>query len=286
MHAGNCCRPLRGMLDLKGRTMRIFWTCALSAGLAACATSQTRPADAGANPAPLAAFHWQLREVRDAQGRAQPGWTLPPAAPGAQRTVVLDFDQNQVSVGRLCNAMAASYRVEGNALQIGPVRGTLMACPDSAAMALEQQVGQRLPQASQWRIATPTAATQGAPVLTLVFADGGQWVLDGAPTNATRYGSAGERIFLEVGPERVSCNHPLMPQYQCLKVRSLEYDDRGIKTRVGEWQNWYGEIQGYTHQPGVRDVLRIQRYPVKNPPADASAFVDVLDMTVESEIVR
>ena len=275
--------------------MRFFGILALSAGLTACATSQTAPPDSGADAATLEAYHWQLREVRNQQGQPQSGWTLPPApaaadaAPSATaRTVVLNFAQNQVSVGRLCNALSAGYSLQGNALHIGPVRGTLMACPDSAAMVLEQQVGQRLPQASQWRIATPPAqgGATPAPVLTLVFADGGQWVLEGAPTDATRYGSAGERMFVEVAPQRVACSHPLIPNYQCLQVRKIEYDGQGLKTRVGPWENSYGEIKGYTHQPGVRNVLRIQRYPVANPPADAPSHVDVLDMTVESEIVR
>lgn len=272
--------------------MRFIWTCALAAGLAACATAQPGTATAAADAQTLQAYHWQLREVRDAQGQPQSGWILPPASGTSPahtaRAVVLNFDREQLTVGRLCNALAAGYRLQDGGLHIGPVRGTLMACPDSAAMALEQEVGQRLPQASQWRIAAATAPAGAAstPVLTLVFADGGQWVLDGAPTDATRYGHAGERMFLEVAPQRVQCSHPLMPDHRCLQVRSVEYDSQGLKTRVGEWQNWYAGIEGYTHQPGVRNVLRIQRYPQAQPPADAPAYVYVLDMTVESEIVR
>ena len=156
-----------------------------------------------------------------------------------------------------------------------------MACPDSAIMALEQKVAQRLPQASQWSIAQADPAQ-----LTLSFKDGGQWLLDGQPTDATRYGSAGEQIFLEVASQRVTCSHPLIPQYQSLQVRRIEYDGQGSKTHVGSWENFYSEIQGYQHQPGVRNVLRIKRYQRQAPPADASAYVYVLDMTVESEIVR
>ncbi|MFC7207734.1 DUF4377 domain-containing protein [Comamonas endophytica] len=96
----------------------------------------------------------------------------------------------------------------------------------------------------------------------------------------------GEKIFLEVAPERVACQHPQMPLYRCLQVRALEYDAQGLKTRVGAWENWYGEIQGYAHQPGVRNVLRVMRYPKAGAPADASAYAYILDMTVESEIVR
>jgi len=41
-----------------------------------------------------------------------------------------------------------------------------------------------------------------APRLTLTFIDGTRWQLDGSPTAQTQYGSAGERIFLEVAPQR------------------------------------------------------------------------------------
>lgn len=272
--------------------MRISWIWALPLlaiqGLTACATSETGAGAAAADPATLTAYHWQLREVRNAQGQLQPGWTLPPA-PGADtagqaRAVQLSFAQGRVSVARLCNALGASYQLNGLALSIGPVMGTMMACPDSAAMALEQQVGQRLPQASRWAIAQ--AGRAAAPVLTLSFLDGGQWLFDGVPTDATRYGSAGERMFLEVAPQRVACSHPLIANYQCLQVRSIEYNDQGLKTRVGPWESFYSDIQGYTHQPGVRNVLRIQRYKKPVTPADASSFAYVLDMTVESEIVR
>lgn len=36
----------------------------------------------------------------------------------------------------------------------------------------------------------------------------------------------------------------------------------------------------------MRNVLRINRYAVKTPPADASAYAYVLDMVVETERVK
>ena len=117
----------------------------------------------------------------------------------------------------------------------------------------------------------------------LHFADGSRWELAGSPTPATRYGSAGERIFLEVAPERVACNHPLMPNAQCLRVR---YADNGVKQGVGEWRILQGEIDGYQHERGIRNVLRVQRYPLAQSgqlPADAPSHAYVLDMVVESE---
>src|SRR3546814_10465128 len=78
------------------------------------------------------------------------------------------------------------------------------------------------------------------------------------------------------------CSHPLIPNQQCLKVREIQYDAHGLKTGHGDWQAFYSDIQGYTHQPGVRNVLRIRRYERQPVPADASRYAYVLDMVVES----
>ena len=109
---------------------------------------------------------------------------------------------------------------------------------------------------------------------------------EGAPTAATRFGGPAERVFLEVGPETRPCSHPLIPDKQCLQVREVRFDENGLRVgEPGEWQNFFDEIEGYTHQPGVRNVLRIDRYTRANVPADASRYAYVLDMVVESEQV-
>jgi hypothetical protein len=69
-------------------------------------------------------------------------------------------------------------------------------------------------------------------------------------------------------------------------VRDRRFDAQGLPIEPpGEWRTFYGGIDGYTHTPGVRNVLRIDRYPRKQVPADASRYVYVLDMVVESETV-
>src|SRR5260221_1131106 len=87
-----------------------------------------------------------------------------------------------------------------------------------------------------------------------------------SPTAQTQYGSAGERIFLEVAPQRTACNHPLIKDFQCLRVREIRYGDNGVKTSTGEGENFYSEIEGYKHEPGIPNVLRIQRYKRQNVP--------------------
>ena len=63
----------------------------------------------------------------------------------------------------------------------------------------------------------------------------------------------------------------------------------GARTPVGDpgpFGNFYATIEGYTHEPGVRNVLRVDRYEIKDPPADAPSQAFVLDMVVESAIER
>ncbi|MBO9354798.1 DUF4377 domain-containing protein [Bordetella petrii] len=234
------------------------------------------PADGPASAATLAAYHWDLTQARDASGAAQSDWVPPTTRQGAP--LRLTFADGRLAVSGLCNRLGASYSAQGEQLRISQVVGTMMACPEPGLMQYEQAFSQRLPQASTWRI----DAGQDAPTLTLGFSDGAQWTLAGTPTDQTRFGSAGQIMFLEVAAQRVPCSHPLIPGKQCLNVREVHYDAQGLKTGHGDWQAFYSDIEGYTHQPGVRNVLRIRRYERQQVPADASRYAYVLDMVVES----
>ena len=64
-------------------------------------------------------------------------------------------------------------------------------------MRYERQVAQRLTDATSWQI----EQTKTAPRLTLSFKDGAEWILSGTETDSTKYGSAGETLFLEIAPE-------------------------------------------------------------------------------------
>ena len=257
---------------------RFFLAAAISV-LSACAmnsntsSSSSETSAAGTStPSTLSAYHWDLSDVRNASGAVQKEW-LPP-----NTSVRLSFDDQRVAISGLCNLMGAGYRLDAGAIEISPVVGTMMACPDAGLMQYEQAIAKRLPQAATWSITQHPEA----PLLTLGFDDGAQWTLTGTPTDETRFGGPGQTIFLEVASQRVACSHPLIPNMQCLKVRDIQYDANGIKTGHGEWQTFYSEIEGYTHQPGVRNVLRIKRYERPQTPADASRYAYVLDMVVES----
>jgi heat shock protein HslJ len=275
--------------------MKRLMLLALPLALAACAKAPTPPEAATATTPPaatapaatpaasttidsaaLGSQHWQLEQAVDAKGQR-----IEALFARADKPLQLDFRDGRVSVSNACNRMGGGYTITGDRLQVARMAATLMACTDPKLMALDQAIGKRL-EAAQ----TIALRSDAEPQLTLTSADGEVLTFRGEPTAETRYGGPGETAFLEVAAQSRPCSHPLIPNKQCLQVRELHYDERGIKTGTpGDWQALYQDIEGYEHTDGVRNVVRVKRYTIKNPPADGSSIAYVLDMVVESENV-
>lgn len=248
--------------------------------LAACATTPKSEAGAAAggkasaDASTLAAYHWRLHEANGRDGKRIDALFARP-----QQPLQLDLRDGRLGVSNACNRIGSEYRIEKGRLVSGRMAQTLMACADPALAALDGAIGQRLE--SRPRI----DLTPGdAPHLRLTTDSGDTLDFVGVPTAETRYGGAGETVFLEVDAQTQPCSHPLTPDRRCLKVRERHYDANGLAAGApGEWQLLYQDIEGYAHEAGVRNVLRVKRYAIKNPPADAPSQAYVLDMVVESE---
>jgi len=217
---------------------------------------------------------WTLQTATDADGRPLDALLMPGHA------FVIQLDGERIGVQGGCNQLSGSWRLDpGNQLKVGPLASTMKGC-EAPLMAADQAMSVVLAQPLQASIEPgqpPTLRLLSPERQTLSFL--------GQRTPQSLYG-APTRIFLEVAPQRVACTPTPMPPTSCLQVRERQFDDQGL--RVGEpgpWQTFYGEIEGYTHQPGVSSVLRINRYKRSQPPTDASAYVYVLDLVVESRIV-
>lgn len=79
-------------------------------------------------------------------------------------------------------------------------------------------------------------------------------------------------MFLEAAPRTKPCNHPLLPNAQCPEARELHYDGRGIRqSQPGAWHVLARAIEGYAHEPGVRQAVQGHK-----PPADAASTAMVL----------
>lgn len=259
-----------------------LWLAALMTACSAAPPGKPAPSSpsAAADAARvLEGHHWQLVAAFDAGGQPTRDWRLP------DRPVLqLDFQDQRLAVRNLCNVVGAGYTLDGAAMKVSEPMSTKKACAERGLMALEQRVTAQLPRVQSYTLGT--AQPTGKPTLALGFSDGSRWQLLGQPTPATRYGSAGEQAFLEVAPQQVACHHPLMPNAMCLRVRDLRYDSEGRKQVVGDWRILQGGIEGYRHETGIRNVVRVQRYSMARNgqlPADAPSHALVLDMVVESE---
>jgi len=237
----------------------------------ASAPAATQNASAALSASLLHANHWRLESATDASGKR-----IDALFARADKPVTLDFKEDRIAISNTCNRMGGGYTLADGSLTISPMASTMMACTDKNLMALDQAVGSRLEGALKTELGD-------AGQLTLRTAKGDVLVFTPEPTAETRYGGEGETVFLEVAAQTKPCPHPMIRDKQCLQTREIRYDANGIKQgEPGEWQHFYDAIEGYTHEDGVRNVVRVKRYKIANPPADASSNAYVLDMVVES----
>jgi heat shock protein HslJ len=233
---------------------------------------------AAAGNSKLVQYHWQLTNAIDSKGNRIDALFV-----RADKPVQLDFSPDRLNVVNSCNSMGSGYTIKKGQLQIGSMMSTMMACGDPSLAALDNAISQRL----QGTLSISMLAGGNAPHLQLITANGDTLSFSGAATGQTRFGGPGETAFLEVAAQTAPCNSPLTPNRQCLLVREIHYDEHGLPTGTpGAWQPLNQDIEGYTHTPGIRNVLRVKRFTVANPPTDGSSIAYVLDLVVESEQVQ
>jgi heat shock protein HslJ len=240
---------------------------------AAQSSPPRRTADAAVVRA-LQDHHWTLQSASDATGRPIDAM-LPAGHP-----VEMSFVDAYLGIRGACNQMNGRWRLSPQTqLTIGRLAATMKACEpalmaaDSAlAAALEQPLGVEVTRGAAPSLRLSTASQQ---VLTF----------SGRPTMRSLYGPP-KRIFLEVAEQTVDCPPPSGEAGRCLSVRELRFDEQGLrKGEPGPWRTFTGSIEGYAHTPGVRNVLRIDRYERKPAPAGRPPVVYVLDLVVESRTV-
>jgi heat shock protein HslJ len=250
-------------------------TAVLAVAQAGDAAAQSSPPRRTADAAVVRALqdhHWTLQSASDAAGRPIDA-LLPEGHP-----ITMNFIDARLSIGGACNQMNGSWRLSPQTqLAVGRLAATMKACEpplmaaDTAvAAALEQPVGVALV-----RGATPSLRLSTASQQVLIFT--------GTPTLRSLYGPP-KRLFLEVAARSADCKLPSGEIGSCLQVREVRFDDKGLRAGPpGPWRDFTAGIDGYTHTPGVRNVLRVDRYERKPAPAGRPSVAYVLDLVVESE---
>ena len=200
----------------------------------------------------------------------------------ASKPLVLSFDDNQrLSIQTGCNNQGGTWKVEGNTIVTSPLASTMMACADD----LMQQERLSADIFSEKKVPFTLSTQNDQAILTITDSKGQKYTFLGKMTAEAKYQSEGKIVFLEISPQTKSCTG-VAPQ-TCMQVREIKYDDKGIKTYADKnWSLYYGQIEGFKHNPEQRVIVRVKRFEIKNPAADQSSQADVLDMVVEQELVK
>lgn len=198
--------------------------------------------------------------------------------PAADRPFVFSFAGSRLMVEGGCNGLRGGYQLGADGvLAPGPLMSTQMAC-DAPLMAADKALSGVL-AAPVELVLVPGPE----PTLAMLAASGEALLLTGRLTPEAKYGPA-TTMFLEVGPQRLPCDNSPSGDGLCLQVREISFNDQGLRVGTpGEFAAFPGTIEGYTHQAGTRNVLRVKRFQPGGAQADAGAGVFVLDLTVESE---
>ncbi len=219
--------------------------------------------------------HWVLHSAKDAKGQSIDALFV-----RANKPLTLDFKASQLSVGNACNAMSGAFKLSASKLVLEALASTKKACAEPGLAALDQAIGSRLTGELGLRM-----ARGAAPMIELTNAAGDVMVFAGSETADSRYGGPGERIFLELSPDAKACAKD--KNIVCVPMREIHYDDKGLKVGTpGPFVESDIQIEGFFPRPGVRSVLRVNRYPLKTPASNGSNYAYVLDMVVEVEAVQ
>lgn len=228
----------------------------------------------------LPAYSWQLVNATNAKNQRIDSLFV-----RADMPLTLNFQNNRISVLNSCNNMSGTFDLSGNNLTTKNIASTMMACATPLDQ-LDRQVSQLIAGKTTVEINPKQANAKRTPELTLTTTQGDTLTFKGIATPETLYGSKAETIFLEIAPETKTCSAGTR-QMDCLQIKEVNYDEKGLKTySSSQWLNFYDNIEGYKHNSNEKVIIRVKKYAVKNPPADASGFAYVLDTTIEQERVK
>ena len=222
-----------------------------------------------------------LQQQNPAKTLASYQWQANPQ--NAQQPITLNFtSDSKISIQTSCNSLFGGFDLKNNTIIANKLASTMKGCTGVAAQQ-ERFASELFSQPAVPYILNLNDPEN--PTLTLVALNGNKVVFTGKMTPETKYKTQGETIFLEVSPNTKQCSG-VAPQ-TCLQVREIKFSESGVRTQVDkDWTLFYDRIEGFTHSPNERQVIRVKRYEIKNPAADQSKYAYVHDMTIEREMLK
>lgn len=218
---------------------------------------------------------WTLVDARN-QGNQRIDALFPDGAP----PFAFSFEGSRLHARGGCNGLRGSFRIDsGGMLAVTGGMSTMMAC-DAPLMEADAALAALLAAPLE------TVLARGAePTLVLLTEAGDALVLAGELTPEARFGPPAT-IFLEVAAQAVPCEGSTRADGRCLRVRERVFDEQGLLVEAAaDWRTFDAEIEGYRHEPGIRNILRVKVFQPPAGSADAGQPVYVLDLVVQSEVV-
>lgn len=230
----------------------------------------------------LSNYRWRLRAATD--NKEQPISSLMPI----KEQVTLNFNQQDnhtLNYSVSCNIMSAAFKLQENKLTIEDSMSTKMSCGE---LDDAENVLNKLMQGDSQLKLTAMENSDKSPSLTQVTSNAETLVWNGKMTAQAKYNGKGKTIFWEVAAESKPCQDNNLQM--CLQVRPITYDEQGIKTSAGEYTQFAGTIDGYQHDSGHTEVLRLQRFRTDKDTVIVdnvdSEFAYVLDTVIESTVIE
>lgn len=218
---------------------------------------------------------WMLVHATDAANQR-----IDALFPDARRSFAFHFSGSRLYAQGGCNGFRGSFRIDADdRLEVTGTMSTLMAC---AAPLMEADAALAALMAEPLE----TVLVRGLqPTLVLLTKAGDALVLTGELTLEARFG-APTIVFLEVAAQLVECEGSARGDGLCLQVRERTFDEQGLLVGTSsEWRAFTADIEGYRHEPGIRNVLRVKRFDPAAGPDMPHGPIYVLDLVVESEVV-
>lgn len=218
---------------------------------------------------------WTLAGATDGEARRMDA-LFPAAAPPYSLT----FTDSVLNFQGGCNSFSSSYTITAQGqLVAGNMQSTMKAC-EPALMQADTALAALLAQP----VLVALTPDDAVPQLQLQTAANETLVLLGEMLPEALYGPA-TLMFLEIDAQQLACRNPRNGQTSCLQAREILFDAQGLRVPPpGPWKPFYDTIEGYTHTPGERNVVRVKRYDRGGAPGD-NAPLYVLDLVVETETV-
>ncbi|MFU8822331.1 MAG: copper resistance protein NlpE N-terminal domain-containing protein, partial [Gammaproteobacteria bacterium] len=187
---------------------------------------------------------WMLVDATDANHQR-----LDALFPEPERSFSFEFAGSRLHAQGGCNGVRGAFLIDADGLLV--VTGgmsTMMACAKplmEADAALSALLAEPL---------EPVLVASAQPTLALLTEAGEVLVLTGELTPEARFG-APARVFLEVAARTVACAASPSGDGRCLQVRERAFDEQGLLVGAhSEWRAFDADIEGYQHEPGIRNV--------------------------------